>query len=159
MEINKIYNEDCRIGMQMIPDHSVDAVICDLPYGVTDYDWDKIIDGKWLASEYKRVCKQNANVLLFCTAAFGKYLMDCFLASEFSHQLVWVKSNKTRHLSAKSLPMSQHEMILIFRINKCSNKHLHKNLRSYMISELELSGKTVKVVEALIPNYSANHWF
>lgn len=159
MELNKIYNEDCRVGMSRIPDKSIDAVICDLPYGVTDHDWDNIIDGKWLASEYKRVCKQNANVLLFCTAAFGKYLMNCFLESEFSHQLIWVKRNRTRHLSQKSLPMSQHEMILCFRINKYSNKNRHKGLRDYMISELGISGMSVKQVKSSIPNYSADHWF
>lgn len=34
MEINKIYNEDCLVGMKKIPDASVDCIICDLPYGV-----------------------------------------------------------------------------------------------------------------------------
>ena len=159
MELNKIYNEDCRVGLSRIPDKSIDAVICDLPYGITDHGWDSVIEGNWLVSEYRRVLKQNANVILFCTASFGKYLMNCFLTSEFSHQLIWVKSNKTRHLSAKSLPMAQHEMILIFRINKCSNKHLHKDLRNYMISELGFSGKSIKEIEAAIPNYSAHHWF
>lgn len=159
MEINKIYNEDCRIGMDKIPDKSIDAVICDLPYGITDHDWDKIIDGVWLVSEYKRILKQNSNILLFCTASFAKYLMDCFLVSDFSHQLIWVKQNKTRYLSQASLPMSQHEIILVFRVNKCNNKHLHKNLREYMISELEFSGMTVKEVEHAIPNHSASHWF
>lgn len=31
IETNKIYNEDCLIGMQRIPDKSIDAIICDLP--------------------------------------------------------------------------------------------------------------------------------
>ena len=35
MELNKIYNEDCLVGMQNIPDKSVDCIICDLPYGTT----------------------------------------------------------------------------------------------------------------------------
>ena len=35
IEINKIYNEDCLIGMQNIPDKSIDCIICDLPYGTT----------------------------------------------------------------------------------------------------------------------------
>ena len=30
MELNKIYNEDCLVGMQNIPDKSIDAIICDL---------------------------------------------------------------------------------------------------------------------------------
>ena len=31
IETNKIYNEDCLIGMQRIPYKSIDAIICDLP--------------------------------------------------------------------------------------------------------------------------------
>ena len=33
MEIDKIYNIDCLEGMKHIPDGSIDAIICDLPYG------------------------------------------------------------------------------------------------------------------------------
>lgn len=35
IELDKIYNEDCLIGMKRIPDGSIDAIICDLPYGTT----------------------------------------------------------------------------------------------------------------------------
>ena len=31
MELNKIYNEDCLIGMKEIPDKSIDMILCDLP--------------------------------------------------------------------------------------------------------------------------------
>ena len=108
--------------MKNIPDGSVDMVLCDLPYGVTEHEWDNIIDGKRLFEEYKRICKQNANVLLFCQIEFAKYLMSQTFASEFSHCLIWVKENKTRHLSVKKLPLSQYEMILCFRLNKYANK-------------------------------------
>ena len=33
MEIDNIYNMDCLEGMKQIPDGTIDAVICDLPYG------------------------------------------------------------------------------------------------------------------------------
>ena len=33
MELNKLYNIDCLIGMQEIPSGSVDLIICDPPYG------------------------------------------------------------------------------------------------------------------------------
>ena len=32
IEINKVYNEDCLIGMQNIDNDSIDCIICDLPY-------------------------------------------------------------------------------------------------------------------------------
>ena len=34
LELNKIYNEDCLIGMTKISDKSIDMICCDLPYGV-----------------------------------------------------------------------------------------------------------------------------
>ena len=43
MEIDRIYNMDCLEGMKAIPDGSVDAVICDLPYGTTSCPWDSVI--------------------------------------------------------------------------------------------------------------------
>ena len=48
MEIDKIYNEDCLVGMKDIPDKSIDCIICDLPYGTTACAWDAIIPFKEL---------------------------------------------------------------------------------------------------------------
>lgn len=154
-----LYNGDCLKLMKNISEKSVDCVICDLPYGVTEYEWDKIINGKELFAEYKRVCKQNANVLLFCQIKFAKYLMCSTYPTEFSHCLIWVKGNKTRHLSVDKLPMSQYEMILCFRINKYDNKEKHKALRQYFTDELKKSGLSIKEIEEKIPNRSAHHWF
>lgn len=43
LEINKVYNEDCLIGMQRIKDKSIDMILCDLPYGTTNNKWDSVI--------------------------------------------------------------------------------------------------------------------
>ena len=32
VELNKIYNEDCLIGMSKILDGSIDMILCDPPY-------------------------------------------------------------------------------------------------------------------------------
>ena len=57
IEIDRIYNMDCLEGMKAIPDRSVDAVICDLPYETTGMKWDRVIplDNLWM--QYKRVIK------------------------------------------------------------------------------------------------------
>lgn len=154
-----MYNGDCLEVMKQIPDGSIDMVLCDLPYGILDFQWDTVIDGKKLFAEYKRICKQNANVLLFCQIEFAKYLMESTFSSEFSHCLIWNKSNKTRMKSAKNLPLSQYEMILCFRLNKYSNKNQHKELRDYFMEQLSICGFSVKELELLIPNKSAHHWF
>lgn len=155
----KLQKGNCLELLREIPDNSIDMILCDLPYGITDYEWDNIINGQELFKQYKRICKQNANVLLFCQIEFAKYLMLQTYDSEFSHCLVWVKDNKTRHLSVDKLPMSQYEMILCFRLNRYRNTQSHLALRHYFIDELKASGKSVKEIEQEIPNYSANHWF
>ena len=44
LELNKIYNIDCLIGMTEIPDKSIDMIFVDLPYGVTAKNkWDNVI--------------------------------------------------------------------------------------------------------------------
>lgn len=157
--MENLFNGDCLEVMKSISDGSIDMILCDLPYGILDVEWDNVIDGKKLFAEYKRICKQNANVLLFCQIAFAKYLMESTFASELSHCLIWSKSNKTRMKSNKFLPPSQYEMILCFRINKYSNKNQHIELRNYFMEQLTTCGFSVKEIEALIPNRSAHHWF
>ena len=39
----ELMNGDCLELMKNIPDHSVDMVLCDLPYGTTSCHWDTVI--------------------------------------------------------------------------------------------------------------------
>ena len=39
----KLYQGDCLELMKDIPDHSVDLILCDLPYGTTQCKWDTTI--------------------------------------------------------------------------------------------------------------------
>jgi site-specific DNA-methyltransferase (adenine-specific) len=107
------YNEDCLIGMTKIPDHSVDMILCDLPYGTTSCAWDTVIDSDLLWSEYKRIIKSNGNIVLFATFPFG-----CTLISSsdgwFKYDLVWEKNVPTGMSYANYRPMRYHENILIF---------------------------------------------
>ena len=62
IELDKIYNEDCLEGMKRIPDKSIDAIICDLPYGTTQCSWDMIIPFEPLWEQYKRIIKDNGAI-------------------------------------------------------------------------------------------------
>lgn len=42
LEINKLYQGDCFELIEKIEDESVDLIVCDGPYGVTNHKWDKI---------------------------------------------------------------------------------------------------------------------
>lgn len=38
--INRLFEGDCLEYMNEIPDGSVDMILCDLPYGMTQNEWD-----------------------------------------------------------------------------------------------------------------------
>ena len=59
METDVIYNEDCVLGMNRIPDKSIDCIICDLPYGTTECKWDIIIPFDKLWKQYERIIKDK----------------------------------------------------------------------------------------------------
>ncbi len=113
MEINKIYNEDCIIGMKRIKDKSIDFICCDLPYGVTANKLDIIIPFDLLWNEYNRIIKDNG-----CIALFGQGLFYVDLVNSnrkaFKYDLVWNKILTTGFLNAKRQPLRQHEQIAIF---------------------------------------------
>ena len=155
----ELWHGDCLELMKNIPDGSVDLVLCDLPYAVTDFSWDVIIPCDKLFQEYRRVLKQNANIVLFCQQPFTTTLINGAFKTEFSHSLVWKKNNKTRAKSSKTVPLSTYEEIIVFRVNKVGNKNRHKRLRKYFTDELSKCGYSVKELEELIPNRSAHHWF
>ena len=138
---------DCLELMKDIPDGSVDMVLCDLPYSVTDFSWDVIIPCDKLFAEYRRILKQNANIVLFCQQPFTTTLINGAFKTEFSHSLVWKKNNKTRAKSSKTVPLSSYEEIIVFRVNKVGNKSRHKRLREYFTGELAKCGYSVNELE------------
>ena len=46
MDNVQLFKGDCLEVMKKIPDKSVDMILCDLPFELTDNEWDKIIDLK-----------------------------------------------------------------------------------------------------------------
>lgn len=41
--IIKLFQGDCLEQMKNIRDKSIDLILCDLPYGITDCEWDVVI--------------------------------------------------------------------------------------------------------------------
>lgn len=112
--MTSLINGDCLDVLQTIPTNTVDLVICDLPYGQTDCEWDTKIDLAKLWTELKRVIKQRAPLFFFCTTKFGYELIK---SNEkwFRYDLVWYKPNsRTGFLQAKRMPMRSHEMLYVF---------------------------------------------
>lgn len=113
MELDKIYNMDCLEGMKMIPDKSIDAIICDLPYGTTRNEWDSVIPFDALWKSYERVIKDNGAIALFAQQPFASQLV-CSNPKMFKYEWIWVKDNATGFLNSGFTPLKKHENILIF---------------------------------------------
>ena len=125
MEIDKIYNIDCLIGMKYIPDKSVDAIICDLPYCTTSLSWDIAIPFSDMWREYKRIIKTNGNIVLFSYGLFTIKLIESNL-KDFRYKLIWKKNVPTGMSSAKYRPMKYYEEICIFGNAKCTYNPIMK---------------------------------
>lgn len=111
--LNQILHGDCLNIMKNIPDHSVDMIFCDLPYGITNCEWDKRIplDELWLA--YKRIIKKNGAVLLFAQQPFATDLISSN-RKWFRYEWVWEKSRAVGVYNCNKMPLRCHELILVF---------------------------------------------
>ena len=65
----QIKQGDCLELMKEIPDGSIDMILCDLPYGVTDCAWDCVIPYDDLWREYRRIIKRGGGTLHFLVAS------------------------------------------------------------------------------------------
>ncbi len=106
---------DCLDNMKGIDTDSVDFIFCDLPYGQTNCKWDCPIDLDKFWIEIMRIKKINTPIFMTTTTKFGVSLINSAPKKcPFRYDLVWVKSQKAGFLSAKKMPMRQHEMIYVF---------------------------------------------
>ena len=110
---------DCLELMKDIPDKSIDAIICDLPYGVlnkgnVNAKWDSVIPFIPLWEQYERIIKDNGAILLFGQGMFSAELM---ISNKklWRYNLIWKKGNRiSGFLNSKRQPLRNHEDILVF---------------------------------------------
>jgi site-specific DNA-methyltransferase (adenine-specific) len=115
--INKdvlLMHGDCLEKMKLIPDSTIDLILCDLPYGVTKCKWDSVIDIDKLWMEYKRIIKKPTGVIaLFSQQPFTSLLISkCF--ELYKYNIFWKKNRVTQFLLANYRPMKCIEEICVF---------------------------------------------
>lgn len=108
-----LINDDCFNIFPNIKDNSIDAIICDLPYGTTKCAWDSILPLDRLWDEYKRIIKDNGVIILFAQTPFDKVLGVSNL-EWLKYEWIWEKPQATGYFNAKKMPMKAHENILVF---------------------------------------------
>jgi site-specific DNA-methyltransferase (adenine-specific) len=109
-----LWRGDCLRLLPRVPEKSIQLVLCDLPYGVTDCPWDKRIDGEALWAQYARVLKPGGAVVLFAMMRFAVELVNAAPRGWFRYELVWDKRSVSGWLNAGRRPMVAHESLLVF---------------------------------------------
>lgn len=115
----KLLKGDCLELMKDIETGSIDAIICDLPYGITQSSWDVVIpfDKLWL--QYNRIIKPNGAIVLFGNEPFSSALRMSNI-NNWKYEWIWDKKNKTGILNCKKRPLKQFENISIFYKTQCT---------------------------------------
>lgn len=150
MEIDKIYNEDCLVGMKNIPDSSIDLIVTDPPYRVTSRGGSSTMSGYWAndmtkigkiftyndvdiedyIGEFYRILKPQAHCYIMCNNVNLPHFFDVISKSEFHFVklLVWDKCTKI----CGTYYMGQVEHIFFLRkgndkpINNCGTSDILK---------------------------------
>lgn len=102
----------------MIPDCSIDMILADLPYQVTQNKWDITIPFEPLWSEYMRVIKDNGAILLFGQEPFSSQLRMSN-RRHFKYDWIWEKSHARGFLNAWKQPLRKTELISVFYKKQC----------------------------------------
>ena len=110
---------DCLELMKDIPDGSIDMILCDLPYGVTQCKWDACIQFAPLWAQYKRICKTNAAIVLFGAEPFTSLLITSN-KKDYKYTLIWYKHYARGFLNAKKQPLRTTEQISVFYEKQCT---------------------------------------
>ena len=110
-------NADCFDVFPFIKDKSIDAIICDLPYGTTACKWDSILPFDKLWEQYERIIKPNGAIVLFGSQPFTSALVMSN-PKLFKYEWIWKKSRPANFMNAKFQAMKIHENIAIFSNGK-----------------------------------------
>jgi DNA modification methylase len=104
---------NCLDLMAEMADHSVDAIICDLPYGTTQCKWDLVIDSDLLWAQYLRIAKPDAPIVLFSAQPFTSKLI---LSQPDLYRYVWYweKEKGTNFFRTGNQPLRVIEEICVF---------------------------------------------
>ena len=172
---NSLVNADCLDAMKYIKDKSIDMILCDLPFGVTQNREDIPIPFEPLWKEYERIIKDNGAIVLF---AQGLFYVDLVNSNRklFKYDLIWDKKLTTGFLNAKRMPLRVHEQIAIFykklptynpqftegiplhsKGNSYKNKeHKNENYGKFNMTDDDRKGSTQKYPKSII-SYQKPH--
>lgn len=108
-----MYLGDGIIGLWCLPQHSVDMLLTDPPYGTTRNLWDIPLPLPEFWEAVRWAVKPDGAILLFSQCPYDKVLGASNLKM-LRYEWIWAKENCTGFLNARRAPLKKTENILVF---------------------------------------------
>ena len=108
-----LYHGDCFDVLAELPPQSVDLVLADPPYGITQCRWDSVLDLDRLWPELWRVAKPRAAVVMTAGQPFTTTLIQSQIKA-YRHEWIWAKNRGSNFGSVRYGPMREHEEVIVF---------------------------------------------
>lgn len=116
----ELYNEDCIEGMKRLADGSIDAIICDPPYSITEFHWDKRLDFAEMWKQFRRVIRDRHAIVLFGQEPFASQLRTS-APDIYRYDWIWRKSRVSNFMNARNAPLRTFENIMVFSNGTTAN--------------------------------------
>lgn len=167
----ELHHGDCLEVMRGIPDGSVDAVICDPPYGTMkgincdgygrkEHDghrWDNALEPALFLSECNRVLRMNGALVLFSQEPYtSRLITEAHGNLPFSYRMTWLKNDFANALLCNKAPVSYTEDVLVF-FKKYDTLAQHP-LRDYAKRLFDFIGKDKKQLFAEMGHQGVCHF-
>jgi len=111
--MDKIILGDFYEELPKIRINTVDMILTDLPYNITQNKWETDLDLTRMWDLFNHVIKDNGVIVLTSVQPFTSKIIQCAY-DLFKYEYIFVKSRATNHLNSKKQPLRKHESILVF---------------------------------------------
>ena len=120
--LNRVHEGEALSVMAALPDESIDLVLCDPPYGITDCAWDAEIPFEALWTELRRILKPRAAAVLCASGRFTSRLIESTKSSlPCRYRWFWDRGRTSNIMNAHKMPLRQVEELVV--LSKKSAKY------------------------------------
>lgn len=114
----QLINDDCLNYFPKIKEKSIDLILCDPPYNLTNCVWDEAIPVDIMFNFLNKIVKDNGVIAVHSMQPFTSLLVNANI-KYFKYCWIWDKVISTGFLNAKKQPMRRYEEVCIFYKKQC----------------------------------------
>ena len=143
----KLINGEALQEMSKLEDNSIDAIMCDPPYGTTACSWDQIIPLDKMWKQLTRIIKPNGAINLIAGQPFTSVLIASNL-KDFKYNWYWEKERLTNVLQVKRRAGKTVEEVCVFYKKQCTYNPQMQPRQHGKISNKVKNGRIGKLLDS-----------